>query len=64
MVLGLLNTVLSYLKRRKQAHVGRPASQMYWDEKRKRYIIDPDDLLEDDVPPPPPPMAKKVETAM
>lgn len=43
---------------------------MYYDEKKKRWVIDGEDESEDDVPPPPPPVSvqttkteQKAETA-
>ena len=52
---GMLNGFLTMLTRRKQAYTGRPASSMYYDEKRGRYVVDGEDESEDeDVPPPPP----------
>lgn len=55
----MINGFISFLTRRKQAHLGRSAATMYWDEKKGRYIIDGDDESDDDIPPPPPPMTKK-----
>ncbi|CDW79559.1 UNKNOWN [Stylonychia lemnae] len=57
---GMINGFIGFLTRRKQGYTGRPASQMFWDEKKKRYVIEGDDESDDDIPPPPPPMKKQV----
>ena len=49
-------------KGKKSAHVGKPASAMYWDEAKKRYIIAGEEEESDEEPPPPPP-GRKAATA-
>lgn len=55
---GMINGILSMLTRRK-GYTGKPASAMYYDEKKGRYVINGEEDSDEDVPPPPPP-AKKV----
>lgn len=43
---------------RKKAFTGKPASAMYYDENKKRWIISGEVESEDDIPPPPPPKTK------
>jgi len=50
---------LGFLSLRKQAYTGKPASAMYFDEKKGRYIIQGEEESEDDEPPPPPVAKKK-----
>jgi len=52
---GMINGFLGFLTRRKQAHMGRSASQMRYDEIKKRYYFEGDESSDEDVPPPPPP---------
>lgn len=59
MFFNMLTGFLSYLSFRKQAYTGKPASAMYFDEKKKRWMIQGEDESEDDEPPPPPPGVKK-----
>jgi hypothetical protein len=49
---------MSLLSAKKQGYTGKPASAMYYCDKKKRWIIDGEDDSGDDVPPPPPPKAK------
>lgn len=53
--MGMLNGFLTFLTRRKTAYTGRPASAMYYDPVKKRYVIEGEEESDDDVPPPPPP---------
>lgn len=52
----MINGLLSFLQR-KQAYTGKPASAMYYDDKRGRYVIAGEEDSDDDEPPPPPPGA-------
>jgi hypothetical protein len=60
--LGMLNGFLTILTRRKTAYTGRPASAMYYDPVKKRYVIEGEEDSDDDVPPPPPPKKLPVES--
>lgn len=57
----MINGILTFLTRRKQAYTGKSASAMHYDEKKGRYIIEGENESDDDVPPPPPPAMKVVE---
>jgi hypothetical protein len=35
----MINGFLTFLTRRKTAYTGRPATAMYYDEKKRRYVI-------------------------
>lgn len=59
----MITGFLGFLNLRKQAYTGKPASAMYWDEAKGRYVIMGEEESEDDEPPPPPPGAKKINTA-
>ena len=54
-----LSNFVGYLTKRKQAYTGRPASAMYWDEKKGRYVIDGESSSEDEIAVGPPPMTVK-----
>jgi len=56
----MISGFLNQLARRNQAYTGKPGSSMYFDEKRKRYIIEGEEDEDDDEPPPPPPGVKKI----
>ena len=64
---GLFDRMLDMLGRRKtkakQAFMGRPGTDLKWDEKKKRYIIpgEEDASDSDDLPPPPKIVKKKNE---
>ena len=51
----MFNSLVNLITRRKQAYQGKPSTAMYYDEKKKRYVIDGEDSEGEDVPPPPPP---------
>lgn len=55
----MITGYLGILNLRKQAFVGKPASAMFYDEKKGRYIIPGEEESEDDEPPPPPPGLKR-----
>ena len=48
-----------YLRGRQQAYTGRPASAMYYDEAKGRYVIDGESESDDEPVPPPPPVTSK-----
>ena len=59
---NMITGFLGFLSKRKQAYTGKPASAMYYDEKKGRYVIAGEEESDDDEPPPPPPGgAKKAE---
>jgi len=58
----MITSYLGFLNLRKQAYTGKPASAMYYDEKKGRYVIMGEEESEDEEPPPPPPGAKKMGT--
>ena len=57
---NMITGFLGFLNLRKQAYTGKPASAMYYDEKKGRYVIVGEEESDDDEPPPPPPGAKKM----
>ena len=60
---SMITGFLGFLNTRKQAYTGKPASAMYYDEKKGRYVIAGEEESDDDEPPPPPPGVKKMNTA-
>ena len=57
---SMITGFLGFLNTRKQAYTGKPASAMYYDEKKGRYVIAGEEESDDDEPPPPPPGVKKI----
>ena len=57
---SMITGFLGFLNTRKQAYTGKPASAMYYDEKKGRYVIAGEEESDDDEPPPPPPGARRV----
>ena len=53
--------LMSFLRGRKQAHLGRPASAITYDPVKGRYVIDGESESDDEPPPPPPKKETKVE---
>lgn len=62
-IFGLFGSFMSLISSKKQAFTGKPASAMYYDKDKGRWIINGEDPSDDDVAPPPPPKARTVEPA-
>lgn len=56
---NMITGFLGFLNLRKQAYTGKPASAIYYDEKKGRYVIAGEEESDDDEPPPPPPGARR-----
>lgn len=53
----MIGNFMGYLRGKKQAHLGKPASTIKYDPVKGRYVID-GESESDEEPPPPPPTAK------
>lgn len=60
--MGMIFSLGGWITRRKQAHLGKPASCMQWDPVKKRYIIDGESESEEEIKAPPPKFKKAEET--
>ena len=60
--MAMIFSLGGWITRRKQAHLGKPASCMQWDPVKKRYIIDGESESEEEITAPPPKTKKAEET--
>ena len=52
--MGMIYSFGSWITRRKQAHLGRPASAIRYDPDKGRYVIDGESESEEEIKAPPP----------